>query len=63
MTREASRLGVVDLPRRLLADLGALDIDKIDIVRSGVDHCPEEHLSRREVNRGRERVKQGIFTE
>jgi len=43
MTRDATRLGVVDLEGDLLANLSTLNIDKVDIVSSGVDHGPECH--------------------
>jgi hypothetical protein len=46
MPRKPARLRVMNLHRRLFAHLRALDVDEIDIVRSGVDDRPEEGLVR-----------------
>jgi len=43
VTSDGSRLGVVDLKCDLLANLGSLDIDEVDIMSSGVHHGPESH--------------------
>ena len=44
MTCDSTRLGIMNLPRRLLADLCSLDIDEIDVVGGSMHNCPEEHL-------------------
>jgi len=44
VTGETTRLGVVDLLSKLLTNLSTLDVDEVDIMRSRVNHSPEEHL-------------------
>lgn len=36
-------LRVVDVECSLLTDLSTLDVDEVDVVRGGVDACPESH--------------------
>lgn len=43
MACDATRLGIMDLLGGLLANLSALDVDKVDIVGGGMKHCPESH--------------------
>lgn len=43
MACNATSLCVVDLKRQLCSDLSSLDVEKIDVVSSGVYHCPESH--------------------
>lgn len=43
MTGDSRGLPVVDIERVSGTDLATLDIDKVDIVSGGVDHCPECH--------------------
>lgn len=43
MTGYATRLCIMDLKREFGSNLSALNIDKVDVVGSGMDHCPESH--------------------
>lgn len=43
VTGEATRLPIVDIKSISRTDLSALDVDKVDIVGRGVDHCEERH--------------------
>lgn len=44
MAGDAARLGVVNLLGGDLPNLSAFDIDEVDIMSSGVHHCPERQL-------------------
>lgn len=43
MSGDASCLSVVDLQSELLSELSSLDVDKVDVVSSGMNHSPESH--------------------
>lgn len=46
MTGDSTRLLVVDVKGISRTELATLDVDKVDIVGSSVDHCPESHRVR-----------------
>jgi hypothetical protein len=43
MTSDTTWLFVVDILCTLLSDLSSLDVNKVDIMSSSVDHGPEGH--------------------